>query len=61
MTTATLERRAPGEVLDDGPAHVVHDDQPDLALCGANVEGEIWVGPEWPPCRACLDHERRNL
>jgi hypothetical protein len=57
MTTAVLERRAPREVLDDGPAHIVFDLDPDLALCGADVTGERWVGDEWPPCRACLDVE----
>jgi hypothetical protein len=58
MTTVTLERRAPGEVLGDGPAHIVWDDRPDLALCGVDVTVERRVGDEWPPCRACLNVER---
>ena len=40
--------------------HLVTDDDPDTALCGADVTGYPW-NPPWPRCEACLAVARGDM
>ena len=40
--------------------HLVPDDDPDTALCGADVTGYPW-NPPWPLCEACVAVSRGQL
>ncbi len=40
--------------------HLVTEEDPDTALCGADVTGYPW-NPPWPRCEACLAVVRGGL
>jgi hypothetical protein len=40
--------------------HLVGEEDPDTALCGADVTGYPW-NPPWPRCEACLAVARGQL
>jgi hypothetical protein len=44
----------------DELCHLVHEDDPDTALCGQDVTGYPW-NPPWPRCEACLAVARGTM
>ena len=53
--TATIELELPVEDhVGTEVTHLVWDEKPDVALCGADVTGQRWsIGAGPPPCSAC--------